>query len=613
MPHIQVLLLVRRLWSGVSLTTQRRGTRSAILLAILTAVVVIGPCRMCPAATLVDVRLVMDGSADPPGDKLDIRLLLSPEEPNITLEVRAFLISGEDKSVATRIRARGKKNRDQDGRFLATFVVERPVVAAVVQFPAVIPYADLDIPVGTHEIAYEVRGVREGKVEFVQPTVLSLVTLSDETRREMDQQDVISERLPETRTVTVVLGGERTRGGGPRPVEQQEVEVTEVIPKTKTLARKLAVNIPGAFRRKEAPKSQPTETNVPPPAPSRPLSDIRRANERVVYFATNRSRVDGERTPALQFGKDSSNEVAWGDCVVNIPVQHDRGVLEEPGWWKQRDPERHFLIESLRVLNQVQLRSQIQDSDVLLFVHGYNYTFEKAVLRTAQLHFDLEFPGRPVAFSWPSTGDLTGYKRDAEQAQSSADALATVLQELMAGRTEAATQSGHPRKLHVVAHSMGNRVFLAAVNRLYQKKLISADSKPFGQVILAAPDVDRKTFNELVPLVIDAAEQTTLYYCQRDAALKASERVNEVAFNKEPPVGLAPFLQDGLDTICADHADTSGFHHGYFAESTIVLLDMRLMLQGHRPTNRRPPLAEPTLLSNRRHWSFVPTKVADER
>ena len=122
----------------------------------------------------------------------------------------------------------------------------------------------------------------------------------------------------------------------------------------------------------------------------------------------------------------------------------------------------------------------------------------------------------------------------------------TVLHDLISVRDEGGGRSNRPQKLHVIAHSMGNRIFLAAVNELYRKKLIPPDSKPLGQVILAAPDVDRKTFNQLIPGVIDASERVTYYYCQRDVALQASAKINQ-----ELPVGSFAFFQDGLDTICA--------------------------------------------------------------
>ena len=52
----------------------------------------------------------------------------------------------------------------------------------------------------------------------------------------------------------------------------------------------------------------------------------------------------------------------------------------------------------------------------LLFVHGYNVTFESALYRTAQIAFDLEFDGVPFLFSWPSKGDFQSYRADLDRA-----------------------------------------------------------------------------------------------------------------------------------------------------------------------------------------------------
>jgi esterase/lipase superfamily enzyme len=565
-------------------------------------------CQEIPNATLIDVRVVMDGSADPPGDRLDVSLILSENAPALTLELRAFSIAEEDNSQATRIRARGNSNRDQDGNLLVMALAQRPESGGVSQVAIVVPYSDLDLPVGKHQMAYEIRGVRAGRIEFVRPTQLSLVTVSTQARNELEQRSAAPASTT-TRTLNIVIGSERTRGEKPKPIEEHDVRVSETVSGIPDVVKKIRVNIPNGFNRAEVLASEPNEDAPLRQIPSRPLSEFRPANERIVYYATNRLANDQAKTPATKFGNTRSDEVTWGECVVNIPVeQHHSGVLEEPGWWDKRNADKHFLIESLHLLALDQLKSKVKDGDVLLFVHGYKYTFERAVLRTAQLHYDLEFEGRALAFTWPSAGELTGYDDDAGQARSSVDALTVVLHELISMNGEPSGATDGSRKVHVIAHSMGNRILLGAIQNLYERRSIPPNSRPFGQIILAAPDVGKKAFNESISLAINAAEQTTCYYCQKDTALKLSMQINN-----EPPVGLSPFFQDGLDTICADYADTSFISHGYYASSNLVLLDMKLMVRdGLSPSKRHPPLSEPTLLSNFRHWSFVPTRVADK-
>jgi len=66
---------------------------------------------------------------------------------------------------------------------------------------------------------------------------------------------------------------------------------------------------------------------------------------------------------------------------------------------------------------------------VLLFVHGYNVSFEDAARRTGQLAYDLGFEGPTVFFSWPSRGSVTAYTRRADRAVGHPD-LKSVLSDL---------------------------------------------------------------------------------------------------------------------------------------------------------------------------------------
>ena len=42
----------------------------------------------------------------------------------------------------------------------------------------------------------------------------------------------------------------------------------------------------------------------------------------------------------------------------------------------------------------------------LVFVHGFNTTFDNALFRTAQIAYDLKFDGAPFVYSWPSQGQV---------------------------------------------------------------------------------------------------------------------------------------------------------------------------------------------------------------
>jgi esterase/lipase superfamily enzyme len=65
--------------------------------------------------------------------------------------------------------------------------------------------------------------------------------------------------------------------------------------------------------------------------------------------------------------------------------------------------------------------------DVLVYVHGYNTSFETAALDAARLSDGVKFVGDTMVFSWPSRASLLDYGYDRESAMWSRDALQQVL------------------------------------------------------------------------------------------------------------------------------------------------------------------------------------------
>jgi esterase/lipase superfamily enzyme len=101
-----------------------------------------------------------------------------------------------------------------------------------------------------------------------------------------------------------------------------------------------------------------------------------------------------------------------------------------------------------------QLRKLAPDErHALIFVHGYNVSFENAALRAAQIGFDLSIKGVMAFFSWPSQGTVDGYLADGATIEVSEDMIADFMTDFVE-RSNATT-------VHIIAHSMGNRGVLA--------------------------------------------------------------------------------------------------------------------------------------------------------
>jgi esterase/lipase superfamily enzyme len=218
---------------------------------------------------------------------------------------------------------------------------------------------------------------------------------------------------------------------------------------------------------------------------------------------------------------------------------------------------------------------QIADRESVIFIHGYNVSFEDAALRAAQLGTDLGIRGCMAFFSWPSKGSNRSYILD----EASIEASEAAITQFMVDFAEKSRAS----KLHIIAHSMGNRGLLRAVNRIAMSAA-QRTSRPFDQIILAAPDVDADVFRDLCKAYSEISSRTTLYVSSKDWAVEAARWMHGFArAGLLPPVMVAP----GIDTVNVTHADLTMLGHGYVAEARLVLTDMHALLRfGASPRDR---------------------------
>ena len=233
-------------------------------------------------------------------------------------------------------------------------------------------------------------------------------------------------------------------------------------------------------------------------------------------------------------GRSATGRLSLGRFDVSIPRDHQLGNIERPGIWTmfREDPALHFVI-TRRVLHTYQgfyddVRSVVAQStrkDAFVFIHGFNVSFSDAVMRTAQIAYDLGFDGAPILYSWPSnTGESPlGYTAAQNNNDWTIGHLESFLRDV-AARTGA-------RRVHLIAHSMGNRALVTALSRLPRGK-----SRLFSQIVLTAPDIDADTFVELSAAVARSAERTTLYASSSDIALALSKRLH--AYGGERGRGL---------------------------------------------------------------------------
>ncbi|HKB41739.1 MAG TPA: alpha/beta hydrolase, partial [Gemmataceae bacterium] len=140
-------------------------------------------------------------------------------------------------------------------------------------------------------------------------------------------------------------------------------------------------------------------------------------------------------------------------------------------------------------------------------------------------------------------------------------------------------------EVNLIAHSMGNLGLIRALERI---TATSPSEKPFRKIILAAPDVDRRVFDQLAKAYSEVAHQTTMYVSSEDKALWSAGIVwgNPRAGYAQPP-RLEPLVVSGIDTVDVTHMDLSWLGHSTFATARAVLTDLYQILWNDLPPDRR--------------------------
>lgn len=323
----------------------------------------------------------------------------------------------------------------------------------------------------------------------------------------------------------------------------------------------------------------------PPAPPAPPMAGPSTFDRRVgVFYATDRRRETGSKGE-LAFGEERTQSLTFGRCEVVIPGDHEIGELEKGGlidFLVDLDSQHRFYLRKTTTLAEPRMIGELQKTigasehrELLVFIHGFNVTFNDACLRAAQLYVDLKIDGAPFLYSWASRGRILGYLADSATVEVTEPRLRRLLVAL-------STQSG-ATKVHLVAHSMGNRALTGALATLGAASG-AGTTKPFAEAVLAAPDVDSEKFRTLVPRMRRAASRLTLYASSRDRAIQLSRLVHRAPRAGEAGRDLQ--VMEGLDTIDATAVGTDALGHSYYGGKALIFDMFYLLRNGLGPQDR---------------------------
>ena len=267
-------------------------------------------------------------------------------------------------------------------------------------------------------------------------------------------------------------------------------------------------------------------------------------------------------------GKDA-NELADNvrDSLqtVTVPPGHRPGEIERASFGKD-NPDYHFTVAAFRGLEDSEFRAEIashlsgrigSNRDVLLYVHGFNTSYDEARFRLAQVVTDGRFGGVPVLFTWPASGSLFDYEAAKESASASRDALAQALMEL--------GDLPDVGRIHILAHSMGSWLVMEALRQDAIAGKPDLNGK-LGDVMLAAPDIDVGVFRAQISKL--STSHISVLVSANDRALSLSRRLA----GDRPRVGSLnpanPADRAVLDSLGVGVYDISGESVGIIGHAT---------------------------------------------
>lgn len=294
-----------------------------------------------------------------------------------------------------------------------------------------------------------------------------------------------------------------------------------------------------------------------------------------VYMFTNRATTSQiAACSGDYFSNLPADRLHTAVCKVSVPAKHKIGALDAS---EDRNPDRdlYFMVGGYDHKAGDSIYDAASDAkEVMLFVHGFNVPFKEAVLRAAQIKYDVKYQKPIFLFTWPAgsgEGLLDGilinrtYEENQKHARQSIGHLASVIKEFKRRGV----------KVNLVVHSMGHQIVIPAILKLVREEKMS---EFLNEVIFNAPDYPSGEFAIEAADVVRSARRITVYCSPGDNALVASQKVNG-----NYRLGLCLRI-DGVDMVNVNEIDApvlgiGGLGHGYYS-GRAILVDLYQTLDG---------------------------------
>ena len=326
------------------------------------------------------------------------------------------------------------------------------------------------------------------------------------------------------------------------------------------VATNLSQMLPGAAKTELMPVFYGTDRLADPAISARPS-----------YTAQQAARLELGRA-YIQVPRRQHRKQGDRPWIAALP-QADIAKLEvasAPGL----DLDKQFAIAGVKplprdsFLEQTVMRlasSQRYKDHALIFIPGFNTSFEAGLYRAAQLAYDLKFDGAPFVYSWPSDGNAANYKHDSETVTNASATFAEFLR-IVVGQTGA-------KSVSFIAHGLGTKLTLDVLASMKDKIPAGVTIR---ELILTAPDIDAATFKARVAALAGLANRTTLYVASTDRALNISRRYTGGVPRAGDLLSGGPLVVQGVETVDVSLPGTQalGLNHPDYVEQSALIRDI---------------------------------------
>lgn len=271
--------------------------------------------------------------------------------------------------------------------------------------------------------------------------------------------------------------------------------------------------------------------------------------------------------------------------MLSVPPVHKPGNIERPSFGAE-NPREHFAALSRRGLDEDAFYTAIAshvsgrtgaNRDILLYVHGFNTSYDEARFRLAQIVSDARFGGLPVLYTWPATGSLLDYVAAKENATIARDPLSRLLRRL--------SEVPSAGRIHILAHSMGAWLAMEALREDALAGSPNLNGK-LGEVMLAAPDIDLSVFREQISRLDPS--HICILAASNDRALSLSRRLagdrpRLGALDLGNPEDRAAIGELGVKAYDVSRESTGWTGHATYASAPLVVRMIGAQLAEARP------------------------------